>query len=217
MHQKDREFLEEKFRQDRKKLEQDLQTFYDSINSLDLDIHLNSYELIVEKITKLEKQIEPFKIRIENNFKDEEKLFSFKLNSFEEFERLLAKLEKYSVFWQKAFSFYEIKKPVILCFSEELDFLSIINQFNEIEKIVAANRAKAKKEEETLIKISKILEDDLEITREFILLSYNILMVKNLDNNLRMKIIEMLESKKLEQSCKLIIENILKMKNYSLV
>lgn len=165
----------------------------------------------------METQIESFKLRIENNFKDEEKLFSFKLNTFEEFESLLAKLDKYSVFWQKAFAFYEIKKPVILCFSEELDFLSIINQFNEIEKVVAANRAKAKKDEDTLIKMSKILEDDLEITREFILLSYNILIVDNLDDNLRMKIIEMLDSKKLEQSCKLIIENVLKIRNYSLV
>jgi len=156
-------------------------------------------------------------MRIENNYKDEEKLFSFKLNTFEEFDRLFIKLEKYSVFWQKAHSFYEMKKPVILCFSEELDFLSIINQFNEIEKILAANRAKAKKEEETLIKMSKILEDDLDLTREFILLSYNILIVDNLDDNLRMKIIEMLESKKLEQSCKLIIENVLKIRNYSLV
>jgi hypothetical protein len=156
-------------------------------------------------------------MRIENNYQDEEKLFSFKLNTFEEFDRLLIKLEKYSVFWQKAYAFYEMKKPVILCFSEELDFLSIINQFNEIEKILASNRAKAKKEEETLIKMSKILEDDLDLTREFILLSYNILIVDNLDDNLRMKIIEMLESKKLEQSCKLIIENVLKIRNYSLV
>jgi len=184
---------------------------------LDSETHLNSYETIVEKIANLENQIEDFKSRIETNFKDEEKLFSFRLNTFEEFDRLLAKLAKYSVFWQKAYAFYEIKKPVILCFSEELDFLTIINQFNEIEKVVALNRAKAKKEEETLTKMSKILEDDLEITREFILLSYNILVVDNLDDNLRMKIIEMLDSKKLEQSCKLIIESVLKIRNYSLI
>jgi len=184
---------------------------------LDLDTHINTYESILEKITNLENLINIFKNRIENNFKDEEKLFSFKLNTFEEFDRLLIKLEKYSIFWQKAYSFYEIKKPVILCFSEELDFLSIINQFNEIEKVVSANKAKAKKDEDTLIKMSKILEDDLEITREFILLSYNLFMVDNLDDNLRTKIIEMLDNKKLEQSCRLIIENVLKIRNYSLV
>jgi len=184
---------------------------------LDQDIHINTYEAIVDKINNLESKIEPFKLRIEINFKDEEKLFSFKLNSFEEFDSLLNKLDKYSVFWLKAYAFYELKKPVILCFSDELDFLTIINQFNEIEKIVTANRARAKKEEDTLIRMSKILEDDLETTREFILLSYNILMVDKLDDNLRMKIIEMLDSKKLEQSCKLIIENVLKSKNYSLV
>ncbi len=194
-----------------------MKKYYNSINSLDLDIHINNNELVVEKIKKLQNQIDIFNNRIENIFKDEEKLFSFKLNGFEEFDVILEKLEKYSIFWNKAQAFYEIKKPVILSFSDDLDFLNIINQFNEIEKIISANKAKAKKEEETLIKMSKLLEDDLEITREFILISYNILVVENLDDNLRLKIIAMLENKKLEESCKVIIEYVLKYKNFSLV
>ena len=117
--------MENKFREDKKLLENDLQKFYDEINSLDLDIHINIYEAIVEKIDYLESQIEPFNQRIENNFKDEEKLFSYKLNTFEEYDRLLEKLSKFSLFWRKAFVYYEIKKQTLLYFSED--------KMNEVE------------------------------------------------------------------------------------
>lgn len=214
---KDREELEQKFRNDKKELEKELQEFYDEINSLDLDIHINQYEEMGKKINSLDEKIEPFNVKIENNLIDEEKIFSFKNFTFDDHEKMLKKLHKYSILWTKANNYYDIKKHLILSFSEDLEFLKIVNQFNDIEKIVAANRISSKKEEETIVKVSKIIEDDLDTTREFILLVYNIFSVEALDDGLRIKIIEMLESKKLEQSCKLIIGNVLQERNYRLV
>lgn len=176
-----------------------------------------NYENVVMKIDALESKVEGLKMRIDKIFKDEEKLFAFKNNSFEDFDRLLPKLEKFSLLWRKALVFYEIKKQIILNFSNDLEFLAILNQFNEIEKIISNNKAKARKDEEVIVKMSKMLEDDIETLREFILLVYNILAVDVLDDNLRTKIIEMFESKKLEQSFILLIGNILQQKNLSLV
>ena len=198
-------------------MEKEIQEFYDEINSLDLDIHINLYEAMNEKINNLDGKVEPFTNKIENNLIDEEKIFSFKMNTFDDHDKMLKKLSKYSILWKKANNYYDIKKQLILSFSEKLEFLKIVNQFNEIEKILTSNRLNSKKDEETLVKVSKIIEDDLDTTRDFILLIYNIFSVDALDDGLRHKIIEMLESKKLEQSCKLIIGNVLQERNYRLV
>ena len=209
--------MENKYREDRKLLEEDLKHFYEEIKSLDNDVHINTYELIVEKIVVLETKIDIFKTRIDNIYKDEEKLFNFKINSFEEYDKALGKLSKFSIFWKNGFTFYELKKQILLNFSYELEFLQIVNQLNDIEKTIVSNKSKTKKDEEIVIKMTKILEDDLDITREFILLIFNLIKVKNLDDNLRFKIIEMLDSKKLEQSCKMLIGSVLQQKNFSLV
>jgi hypothetical protein len=170
-----------------------------------------------KKINYLNDKIEPFKIKIENNLIDEEKIFSFKNFTFDDHEKMLLKLSKYSILWKKANNYYELKKHLILSFSENLEFLKILNNLNDIEKILNENKLNSKKEEETIFKVTKIIEDDLDATRDFILLIYNIFSVESLDDGLKLKIIEMLESKKLEQSCKLILGSVLQEKNYRLV
>jgi hypothetical protein len=170
-----------------------------------------------KKINLLNEKIEHFDIKMEKNQIDEEKIFSYKNFTFDDHEKMLKKLEKYSTLWKKTNNYYEIKKQLILSFSQDLEFLKIVNQLNDIEKILILNKSSLKKDEETIFKVSKIIEDDLDATRDFILIIYNIFSVDSLDDGLRFKIIEMLESKKLEQSCKLILGSVLQERNYRLV
>lgn len=126
MHNEDKEKLENTFKESKKILMKDLQEFHDNTNSLDNEIHLTDHSVVLNKIKNLESLTVSLKKRIENSVKDEELLFAFKMGGFEIFDSTLQKLEKLSVLWKNSSIFYEIRKKIILNFSEDLDILDVL-------------------------------------------------------------------------------------------
>lgn len=206
VHQRDRDILENKFREDKNKLESDISEFISNVNSLDSEIYIAFYDQVLEKIENNEKLIQPLKERITILSKDEELLFNYKLITFEEFDKILLKLNKFSLLWNKASLFYKLRKTLLENFSDMIDLTEPILVLKELNTVLHKNRNKLLSGEEIVLKMSKIVEDDIDVFREFLEV-INEVIESNipLDENLRGRVINHLDSKKLDTACKNIL------------
>jgi len=181
----------------------DLQEFHDNTNSLDNEIHLTDYSVVLKKIKSLESLIASLKKRIEISIKDEELLFAFRMGGFEIFDSTVQKLEKISVLWRNSSIFYELRKKIILNFSEDLDILDCIAIITKLQNTLVTNKSKLRKEEEIVLKLTKIIEEDIEIFREFLKTANDVISSDmNLEYDIRQKVTELMESRKLDPTCK---------------
>ena len=119
--------------------------FSKEVNELETMIHILDYEIITNYIIEIEKKVESFQNRIIIMLKNEELLFNYRAHSFEEFEKGLIKLNKYSSFWKKAYSFYENKKSFVQNFCEETDISSTIEFLNETHRSLYELKPKIRK------------------------------------------------------------------------
>ena len=85
MHKENREYLENKFKTEKKEIEDDIDAYLQEVNLLDFQTHINEYDNVLSIIFNLEEQIPIFIERIERNIKDEELLFDYKLEGFDKF------------------------------------------------------------------------------------------------------------------------------------
>lgn len=167
--------------------------------------HLNSYDTTVHLIEELQNKIESFNSRIAVILKNEDMLFNYKLNSFEEYDKSLLKLEKYSIFWKKVQMFYDMKKNFITNFQVDLnDFTNKIEWVKlDIESFIDEMKSKLKKEEENFL--LHCFGYDIDTFIDVVSTLKDILEVSELDGELRNKILYFLNDKKLENGYKQIL------------
>ena len=201
------------FREDRKQIEQDINNFILKVDDLDNEIHLIDFEMVFNKILLIEDMISPLRKRIDINLKEEELLYSYKLGNFEHFDKILYKLELHTVIWKSAKKFFNLKKNVIYDFKISLNFPSLIEILNKLDKKIESNKDLATKESiEVIGKHSKLLKDDLIRLREFLIAIDGILNSENLDDILVQKVVLLLESRKLDTSLRQILSYVLRLK-----
>ncbi len=172
-------------------------------------VHITEYDIITNYIIEIEKKVDPFQNRIQFLLKNEELLFNFKSNSFDDFEKTLIKLTKYSSFWKKATAFYEHKKSFVLNFSEESDISGTIEFLNETYRALYELKPKIRKDEDALNKCMGLLEEDVLFFKELILTINNILVATEINEDLKYRIMNLLDSKKLEPSSRQILTYVL--------
>ena len=208
MHKENREYLENKFKTEKKEIEDDIDAYLQEVNLLDFQTHINEYDNVLSIIFHLEEQIPIFIERIERNIKDEELLFDYKLEGFDKFYVGKNKIEKLSILWKNIREFYEERKSLIHNFSEDVDFDYYNNIFNEIQSAVIVNKQNLQKEEEVVGKMSKILEDDIYNIVHFLkIINQVIESPKPLNDELKKEVLDILDSKAMETSCRDILFN----------
>lgn len=217
LHLKDKEALEKKFKDEKNQIEKDTLNLKEEVNLLQNETHINEYEHVLNIISNLENILYPLDERILINFKDEELLFSFRLTNSDDIDLIKNKISIFKNFWVKAKEFYELKKQIILNFSEDIDFASSLSIIDSIDKEINLNKSNFKQVEETVIKMSKIIEEDMIIFSDFLSIISNVLSANELTDSLKGILIDALESKKLEGSCKQIISYCVNLKNMNLV
>ena len=206
MHRLQREQIEEKFLKEKEELEQDINKFLEEINLLDNQTHINEYGNVVATLEYLEDKTPKFEERIEKNIEDDELLHDYKNEGFDNFNLAKNKLSKLGVLWRNIQSFYEERKVLIHNFSEEVDIEQYLETFKEIDAIVSNNRRGLRKEEEIVGKMSKILEDDIENINTFLVIIHKVILSpKPMNDDLRKEVMEVLENKSVEQSCREIL------------
>ena len=174
---------------------------------LDENIHINEYEVIQSHIRDIEDLTKDFATRIETVLKEEELMFTWRVNTFERYELAVFKLKRMSIFWNNAEIFYNEKKDILTNYHErKSDIISPVNLINEIEKKIDELKPKIKKEEEVLARMVKFLEEDYDTFRDFLLILHQILNADSIDEELNNKVYNFLENtKKLDSACKTII------------
>ena len=206
MHRLQREQIEEKFLKEKEELEEDINKFLEEINLLDNQTHINEYGNVVATLEYLEDKTPKFEERIEKNIEDDELLHDYKNEGFDNFNLAKNKLSKLGVLWRNIQSFYEERKVLIHNFSEEVDIEQYLETFKEIDAIVSNNRRGLRKEEEIVGKMSKILEDDIENINTFLVIIHKVILSpKPMNDDLRKEVMEVLENKSVEQSCREIL------------
>lgn len=183
--------------------------FSKEVNELETMIHILDYEIITNYIIEIEKKVESFQNRIIIMLKNEELLFNYRAHSFEEFEKGLIKLNKYSSFWKKAYSFYENKKSFVQNFSEETDISSTIEFLNETHRSLYELKPKIRKDEEALNKCMWLLDEDISFFKELILTINNLIVSSEISEDMKNRVFNILDSKKLEPSFRKIINYVL--------
>jgi len=182
---------------------------------LDDNIHLNEYEIILSHILEIQENTAEFANRIETVLKEEELMFSWRINIFENYEMAAFKLGRMSIFWKKAAVFYEHKKQFLMNYNANIDIINSVNLINEIEKTITTLRPKIKKEEEVLMRMVKFFEEDYDTFREFLLILNMVITAREVDEDLRNKVEYFLENtKKLDSSARQILNMELKNKNF---
>ena len=206
MHRLQREQIEEKFLKEKEELEEDINKFLEEINLLDNQTHINEYGNVVATLEYLEDKTPKFEERIEKNIEDDELLHDYKNEGFDNFNLAKNKLSKLGVLWRNIQSFYEERKVLIHNFSEEVDIEQYLETFREIDAIVSNNRRGLRKEEEIVGKMNKILEDDIENINTFLVIIHKVILSpKPMNDDLRKEVMEVLENKSVEQSCREIL------------
>jgi hypothetical protein len=206
MHKENIEFLENKFKKEREEVEEDINKFLNEINMLDNQTHINEYENVIATLIYLEEKIPKLKERIDRTLLDEKLLFEYINEGFDKFNFAKGKLDKLGILWRNIQNFYEERKVLIHNFSEEVDIDHYIENFSEINSIVSNNKKGLRKEEEIISKMSRILEDDIENIIYFLKIIQKVIdSPKPMSEDLRRDVMEVLENKAVEQSCREIL------------
>jgi len=214
MHRDNRENLENKFKKERKEIENEIIEYINNINSLDNATHINEYENVCATINYLEENIPKMQIKIDRTLLDEKLLFDDVNENFENFNRSKNKLNKLGILWRNIKIFYEQRKIVIHNFSENVDIEHYIRIFSEIESEVNNNKKDLNKEEEIIGKMSRILEDDIENIINFLNIMNRIFESSYMTEDLRKDVLETLENKAFDQSCREILFSYFSKKDY---
>ena len=187
------------------------------VNQLDSCVHVTDYDTYLELITELEEYIEGYKNRIERSLFDEELLFSYQLaGTYENWKNAHAKIQKLSLFWHKASVFYEHKKNFLLNFTLDINLDYSIDMLSDIEVAIKGNKKGIKKNEEVLVRITKILEEDINFFKDFLILCKTLMDSVYLEEHLKSKLLDIEDNKKLDPGCKQTLKIICSYKNFSL-
>ena len=206
MHQDNRETLENNFRKERAELEEEMNGVQNEINLLDKQIHISDYENVFANIQYLQGKLQKLDERINKSIKDEELLFDYKNEGFEEYNLSKKKLEKLGVLWENIEKFYEEKKVLIHNFSEFIEIEHYINVFNGIESEIKNNKKDLAKGEEVIGKLSKTVEDDIDNITNFLNIFQKVTdSPVPMADELKKEVIEATENKSIEQSCREIL------------
>ena len=201
IHQDNREVLENNFRKERAELEEEMVNYQNEVNLLDNQTHITDYVNVNANIQYLQSKLNKLDERITKSIKDEELLFDYKNEGFEEYIMCKKKLEKLGILWENIEKFYEEKKDLIHNFSEYIEIDQYIAFFNNIENEIKNNKKDLVKGEEVIGKLSKSVEDDKDNLTNFL----NIMQrVKDsptpMSGELQKEVNEASENKSIEQS-----------------
>ena len=201
MHQDNREVLENNFRKERAELEEEMINYQNEITSLDNQIHITDYVNVFANIKYLQNKLNKLDERINKSIKDEELLFDYKNEGFEEYMMCKRKLEKLAILWENIEKFYEERKVLIHNFSEYTEIEHYLNFFNSVENEIKNNKKDLVKGEEIIGKLSKTVEDDIDNITHFLDIVQRVIdSPKPMSDELRKEVIEAFENKSIEQS-----------------
>ena len=206
MHQDNRETLENNFRKERAELEEDMNGVQGEISLLDKQIHISDYENVFANIKYLQNKLIKLDERINKSIKDEELLFDYKNEGFEEYNMSKKKLEKLGILWENIEKFYEERKVLIHNFSEFIEIEHYVNTFTNIETEIKNNKKDLSKGEEVIGKLSKTVEDDIENITNFLNIIQKVIdSPVPMSDELKKEVIEATENKSIEQSLREIL------------
>ena len=206
MHQDNREVLENNFRKERAELEEEMTNYQNEINLLDKQIHISDYVNVFANIKYLQSKLAKLDERINQSIKDEELLFDYKNEGFEEYIMCKKKLEKLAILWENIEKFYEEKKVLIHNFSEFIEIDHYITFFNGIESEIKNNKKDLVKGEEIIGKLSKTVEDDIDNITNFLYIIQKVIDSPiPMSDDLKKEVIEASENKSIERSCREIL------------
>ena len=202
MHSDNREVLENNFKKERAELEEEMNKYQNEINSLDKQTHINEYANVNHDIDDLQNRGIKLDVRINKSIKDEELLFDYKNEGFEEYMMCKKKLEKLSILWKNIEKFYEEKKGLIHNFSEYIEIEKYIEIFNWIKSEIKNNKRDLVKGEEIIRKLSKTVEDDIHNITKFLDIMKRLIESPTMSDELIKEVIEATEDKSIEQTCR---------------
>lgn len=210
----DKAYLEKKFKQERLDLEKETLIYLEKVNELDQCTHMSEYEDYLNLIIDLERSVDEIKAKVERSLVEEELLFQFKVESFENWYKAFSKINKFALFWKKAFTFYEHKKAFMKSFSMEQDTKYSLEVVGEIEKDIKENKKEVKKNEEILLKMSRIIEEDILYFKDFLTIMKSLIETEDFSEDLRQKLLDIEENKKIDPSYKVFLKNVCSNKNF---
>ena len=208
MHKEDREALETQFMQFKHEIEDDIETYINDIDVLDTQTRINEYDKVLSIIEALEMKQPSYEERIRRVVKEEELLFEVKIEGYDMYELGKRKLMRLGVIWRSVKEFYEVRKELICKFNENVNFDYYNNVFNEIDNKVNENRKALNKGEDVVGKISKVLIDDIVSVSNFLRVVQQVIITQEpLGEELKREVIDILDSKRMETSCREILFN----------
>ncbi len=206
MHQDNREVLENNFRKERAELEEEMTNYQNEINLLDKQIHISDYVNVCANIKYLQSKLIKLDERINKSIKDEELLFDYKNEGFEEYIMCKKKLKKLGILWENIEKFYEERKVLIHNFSEFIEIDHYINFFNGVETEIKNNKKDLVKGEEVIGKLSKTVEDAIDNITNFLNIIQRVIDSPTpMSADLKKEVYEASENKSIEQSCREIL------------
>ncbi len=206
MHADNREVLENNFKKDRAELEEEMTNVQNEINLLDKQIHISDYVNVFAIIKYLQNKLNRIDERLNKSIKDEELLFDYKNEGFDEYNMSKKKLEKLAILWENIEKFYEERKVLIHNFSEFIEIEHYVTFFNNVESEIKNNKKDLVKGEEVIGKLSKTVEDDIDNITNFLNIIQRVIESPiPMSDELRKEVIEASENKRLEQSCREIL------------
>ena len=206
MHADNREVLENNFKKERAELEEEMASCHNEINLLDKQTHISDYVNVCAIIKYLQNKVNRLDERLNKSIKDEELLFDYKSEGFDEHNMSKRKLEKYGVLWENIEKFYEERKVLIHNFSEFIEIEHYVTFFNNVESEIKNNKKDLVKGEEVIGKLSKTVEDDIDSITNFLDIMQKVIeSPAPLSDDLKKEVIEASENKRIEQSCREIL------------
>ena len=206
MHADNREVLENNFKKDRAELEEEMTNVQNEINLLDKQIHISDYVNVFAIIKYLQNKLNRIDERLNKSIKDEELLFDYKNEGFDEYNMSKKKLEKLAILWENIEKFYEERKVLIHNFSEFIEIEHYVTFFNNVESEIKNNKKDLVKGEEVIGKLSKTVEDDIDNITNFLNIIQRVIESPiPMSDDLKKEVIEASENKSIEQSCREIL------------
>ena len=203
MHQDNREVLENNFRKERAELEEEMLNYQNEITSFDNQIHITDYVNVFANVKYIQSKLVKLDERINKSIKDEELLFDYKNEGFEEYMMCKRKLEKLAILWENIEKFYEERKVLIHNFNKSREFDHYLDFFNSVESEIKNNKKDLVKGEEIIGKLSKTVEDDIDNITHFLdILQRVIDSPTPFSDELKKEVMEATENKSIEQSCR---------------
>ena len=207
-YKEDREELEAQFMLFKHEIENDIEMYINDIDVLDTQTRINEYDKVLSIIEALEMKQQSYEERIRRVVKEEELLFEVKIEGYDMYELGKRKLMRLGVLWRSVKEFYEVRKALICKFNENVNFDYYNNVFNEINNKVNENRKGLNKGEDVVGKISKVLIDDIVSVCNFLRVVQQVIIAQEpLKEELKREVIDILDSKRMETSCREILFN----------